>query len=530
VKKRALALALSLSVGSLPAQEPEAQPPEPALERADHLARQGRHDAAIEVLRRAVATDGTAEAERRFLARILAWLGRSAEALQVLHQGLGRGDEDDDATLSLAIGRLHEQLADDGPFLERNGEYVAYLPRDPDVDEDAWRRDHRQRALAAYLVVRSRYPDRESAHERVGTLQTQLGQHEAALATWTATAERFPASAAAHLGRARALTALGRSAEAAAACEQALHISPRLADAHAMLGDHHASLDEDAKAQQAFERADFYAWLPAFVELDFDACRASFALLEPRFETEPSRAEHLRAREARRAEIERLLTTPSAESSGLLATLCHRHEDHGDVEDRIFDELRARGEASIPLLRQLLDNAQSSCTRRGAVHALTALRAPGLLPLLVDLLPRDTHPIFSADIAGALASLGDRRAVGALIEVAKPSPGDGTEGAEPDVMTGYGRTLARMRAALAVGALGGDDARSALTVGLEDPVIGGACAVGLYRLTREPELLVRIRSAVLAAQTIGQRMLVDGLESFAPEEAKPLRDEIGERK
>jgi len=336
--------------------------------------------------------------------------------------------------------------------------------------------------LDAYLAVLAQHPGSKGARTHAGNLQARLGQHEAALATWTEAQKRFPESKAAHLGRVRALAALGRA-----------------------------------------EQAAFYDWAPGFLELDFATANASFLRLAPQFDEQPSDEQRQQAQRARDAEIERLLATRDAASSRVLAALCWFHEDHGGGEDRMFAELQARGAESIPLLMLLLEHGQATCTHKGAAHALARLRAPDLLPILVDLLPQDVRPVFEIDVAGAMAELGDPAAVAPLIEFADIG---GPEAKSPDDhMRGYGRTRARERAVLALGALGGEQARAALAKGLDDVLLGRHCMLALYRITREEGLAEKVRKAVSAAGDYDRGKMLDYLERFAPEMAKALRGE-----
>jgi len=506
----------------LAAQQRESAPPS-AIERAEQLLPQGKIDPAIEVLRAAIGTGRVALDERTFLARVLGWLGRSDEAAELLRKGIGLGNADDDTRLYRDLGDLYRRLGDDGPFFRREGGHVAYLPKDDKIDERAWRNEHYRKALDAYLAVLKQRPGSERTYELVGQMQDALELHEAALATWQAAQQRFPKSGAAALGCARALAGLGRADEAAAACEKALQLSPRLAAAHAMLAEHYAKAGKAEEAKRARQQARFYEWAPDFVELDYAAARESFEHLAPQFDEKPADEVLARAREQRKAEIERLLSTRDATSSRLLAVLAFLHEDHGAIEERLYAELEARGAESIVLLRHLLENAQSTCTQKGAARALARLRAPGILETLLEMLPGDVRPLWDADIAGALAELGDRAAVAPLVEVARVGTPDEAGGEGEEYMDRQGREDARLRAVMALGVLGGDAARTALESGTGHSLLGAGCLAALYRLSRDESLVVKVRAAVLAASSLQQLRLIRYLEGFAPELAKELQ-------
>jgi tetratricopeptide (TPR) repeat protein len=518
-------VAVSLAAWPIAQDPPPAQGPT-TIERAEALLQQGQEEAAIETLRAAISRDRKLVDERVLLSRVFAWLGRTEDALTLLREGLGIAATKEDAQLQWEIGSLWKQLGDDGPFFQRRGSQVVYLPADDQIDEGAWRNERYRHALEAFCSVLEARPDLELAYERVGELQAALEEHAAALATWTAAARRFPTSRAVRLGRARASSALGRTKEAIEACDEALQIAPRLAAAHALLADLREQAGEAEAAARAREQARFYAWAPEFLELDFEVAGSLLPRLDPRLDEEASRDAWKLAQAERSAEIERLLATRDAASTKLLAALCYHHADHGSAEERCFAELEARGVEAIPVLRALLEHAQTSCTQKGAAHALAGLRAPGLLETLVAMLPGDVRALHYADIAGALAKLGDRAAVAPLLASADLRRAEAEEDAEDDFFVREGRLGARNRAVLALGVLGGDEARAGLQAGVDRADLGAACRVALYRITREEAMVERLRAAVLADDSLYRDAVIDYLQSFAPELARELAAKV----
>ena len=113
-------------------------------------------------------------------------------------------------------------------------------------------------------------------------------------------------------------------------------------------------------------------------------------------------------------EVEKLLTTKTEESTEMLIVYVWRHP-HNELEDRAFVELGNR--KAVEHLNQLFDNAQSTCTVRGAVNQLARTKPKGLYEKLVRLLPGDLRSYgMQMDIANALETLQDERAIKPLIE------------------------------------------------------------------------------------------------------------------
>jgi HEAT repeat protein len=163
------------------------------------------------------------------------------------------------------------------------------------------------------------------------------------------------------------------------------------------------------------------------------------------------------------------------------------------LETRAFEALEARGARTTPLLRALLETAQSTCTIKSTAHILARRKADGLFDYLTRMLPGDVRGfLMDMDIAGSLDDLGDPRAVGPLSQML--DPGDAEAAQEAGPLTD--RRSARARAAMALGAFDTPEARRALEAGTRDAQLAPYCLAALYRLTRDPKHLAALEKAV----------------------------------
>jgi HEAT repeat protein len=186
-----------------------------------------------------------------------------------------------------------------------------------------------------------------------------------------------------------------------------------------------------------------------------------------------------------------------------------------------------RGPAAQRLVQGLLDHAQSTCTIRSSARILARQKDPGLFDKIIRLLPGDTRMVFAMDIAGALEELGDPRAVHHLVRVLDPEQ-RGPVAPPSDVDKLFDRTMNRARSALALGAFEDPAAKAALQRGLDHPELGAYCAAALYRLTREPQRLQAVRTALVAGAD-RHWALVAYLRKINDPQARALADEVEQR-
>ena len=124
------------------------------------------------------------------------------------------------------------------------------------------------------------------------------------------------------------------------------------------------------------------------------------------------------------------------------------------------------------------------------------MKSPEVLPFLVKMLPGDVRIGFDSNIAGALAVLGDQRAVAPLIEVLAPTL-TLSEPEEDLMMMSAGRYNNRLRSALALGHFDTPAAREALAKGVANPQLSFACRAALYGLSRSDKDWVELEKAAL---------------------------------
>jgi Flp pilus assembly protein TadD len=481
------------------------KPPPDAVGRATAQAGRGDVSGAIAVLRRHLEEKPDDHEARLRLGRFLDHEGKADEAIAVWKAGLARkgGATSGRRTLHLAMARRLRQQAEDGPNVVRRRQTVTFRPGEDAGAEKAYREARARRALAHFQAALELEPADADALAAAAGLQNALERHAAAAATWRTGVKRFPGRSTFVLGLAYSLELLGKVDEAADQYRRALGLSPRLAVAHAALAKLYARQGKAREAREAAARARFFGWLPDFVELSYDARVA--------------RTIEALSRKGREKVIERLLEERSRTASALLAALIHRHRDHGPLEDRMFAELSRR--QRVDLLRALLRHGKTTCTLRGAAHALARLKDPALLDLLVRMLPGDTRGVFWIDVAGALATLGDPRAVPHLVQVLAPerrhkAPRDDF------MMQSLGLLLARRRAACALGRFKADArARGALERGLKNPDLALHCRAALHRLTRGSGHLAALRKGLAREYDAS---IVEYVRAYAPEEARAL--------
>jgi len=496
-----------------PGPAPADQPTPRALVEATSRFEQGDLEGAVAVLRAHLDRHpGDGEARLR-LGQLLDYQGKPERAIALWKAGLERDPKA--LALHLALARRYRQQAEDGPNVERRGESIVYRPG---ADEQAARRYRVARARLAIQHLAAARTLEPKDHELLATLaglHNALGEHAEAARLWREGGALFPGRAVFPLGLAYSLEELGKLDEAARGYHRALELDPRLGEAHAALSTYYKTRGQARLAREHQQRARFYAWAPAALGIAFSP---ELATLLEQVVPDESKA----AQRQRRAVIERLLRTASPASNNALAVLIYRHRDHGELEDRMFAALRARGKSGADLLLALLEHGQSTCTLRGAAHGLAQGKDPRLLPRLVKMLPNDTRAFFAIDVAGALATLGDPRAVPHLVRVLAPEravrrPSSAPSMTSDPMMASHGRLMARVRSALALGHFPGTGARRALERALEVPELAPAAHAALHRLTRERAHLEALK------RNGGDELLVDYIRAYDAKAADELK-------
>jgi tetratricopeptide (TPR) repeat protein len=448
-----------------------AQPGSPA-EEAMQLARQGKVDRGIELLRQHLQKSAKDVEAREALGNLLVYDGQSDEAVKQWEQCTTGAESD--FRLLMAIGDARLRQGQDGPYITRRRGMIGAAPNQDKNVEAAFKGSHLELAAAAYEKARKLRPDDEDAAGALASVYGLQKKHDAAAQVWKSLVDRQPQNAGYVLQYALATKDAGKPDLAAEFLQKAIALNPRLADAHEALADYYKQKGQVALAEQSTNRAEFYGALPPFCAIEYsDENRTMIGKLD-----DP-------------ATVQKLVADPSDNATQFLAVLCWRHP-HNALETTSFESLEARGPKTTPLLLDLLKDARSTCTVRSSAHILARRKTDGLLDHLLRILPNDMRGFaMDMDIAGSLDELGDPRAVGPLVQVVEPA------NAEP---TGIGPTTdrgsARARAALALGAFDTPEAHRALEQGTLNPQLAPYCIAALYRLSHDPKHLAALEKMV----------------------------------
>jgi protein O-GlcNAc transferase len=267
----------------------ELQPDQPdALHLLGVLAIQvGRHDAAAELIGRAVGLNAKNPGYHANLALALQHQGRFDEALKSLDQALALASDHVEALNSR--GNVLMKLK---RFADALASYDRLIAVKPDLPEAFNNRgivlkemDRPEQALSSYDRALALRPDYvEALYNRGNTLQ-RLDRLDEALASFDNALALKPDYADAFHNRGRVLQQLGRLDDALCSYQRAVGLSPALAEAHSNSGAILREMKRFEEALAAFERASALkpdlasAWLSSgivLVELgQFDKALAS---------------------------------------------------------------------------------------------------------------------------------------------------------------------------------------------------------------------------------------------------------------
>jgi len=417
---------------------------------------------------------------RLLLGQVYDFDGRPEETVALYKAGVRK--RDGDFALWMYIGEIRARQGEDGPNVIRRRGSIQYSPSKDEEAEEAYKKAHLGLAAEAYRRALKLRPGSRPALTQLAQALADAGEEKEAAELWSRAAKRFPDEAAVWLALGQAQAALMQDGAAITSLQSALKLNPRMAKAYTTLAKLQKKRGEESAAALSERRAKFYAWLPPFARLLFD---------EPSFQI----VKELSERGSKAAEvIERLLSDKSERATTLLAAISWHHTNHGALEDKAFAELEARG--AQKLLLAIIKQPQSTCSIRSASRALVRMKSPEVLPFLVKMLPGDVRIGFDSNIAGALAVLGDQRAVAPLIEVLAPTL-TLSEPEEDLMMMSAGRYNNRLRSALALGHFDTPAAREALAKGVANPQLSFACRAALYGLSRSDKDWVELEKAAL---------------------------------
>jgi hypothetical protein len=461
---------------------------------ASNLANKGEFEKAIKLLNSHLEKHKDDIRSRILTGRMLNFIGEDEKAIEVLKKGLSGKKEDID--LYWFIARLHLQLGKDGLYVKRVKSSIIYLPNRDEAKDRKYKMKHLNSAITALKECRNIKPEIIVFERKIIYIYFLQKNFKAASIRLEKLAAQYPEDT---FFKEKLINAYFESNQKRKAVDLSLTFlknHKKSAIAYKILSEYFKETGDHRRAALYSQQKWFYTWLPAFCEIDFSQKNYKIANI-----IAGKNREKLKEKEflnKRNHTIDALLNDSSDTSLYFLAALIYQHDDHGNYENKAFEKLKEADGRGIAILKKLLKNSQTACTTRGAVHALVDLRAPGTYELIIRYLPGDYNYMWHADIAGALAKLGDKRAVPHLIKVADMSYLQPEKSIEDDpVLTSTGRLLARIRAVLALGSFKSNQVIEELKKGTTNPQLSSACYTALYQLTGErkyySELLKKLK-------------------------------------
>lgn len=475
-------------------------------EQAIALLNQDKVEAAEKLLRDELKQHPTDQPVRILLGQVLDYDGRPDEAIAIWTAGISQSPTD--FPLWMQIGSLQARRGTEGPNEKHYRRTVTTSPDRNPGESAKFKTEHLQLAATAFQKAIDLATDDPAPIAALANVYAEMNDHKAAVTVWQKVYDQSPKNLNAAQGLATALAKSNQPERAVAVLEKTIEAHPRLAPALTLLAECYQSLGREDDALRTKQLADFYAALPPFTRLECtDAVREKLKQLNDK------------------SAVDRLCADPSDEATQLLAVLCWSHP-HNALEEQAFDSLAERGKSATPVVRQLVQHANSTCTMRSACRILAQQKDPAIFDRLVRLLPGDTRtPGFDMDIAGSLDTLGDPRAVPHLIEVLAPS--DRTSASnDPGERFMNERPTARLRAAFALGAFDTPPSKQALEQGLANPELAAACAASLYRLTRDNKHLAKLTSTLKTADPLTAYVVRQYLTKIDTPEAANLATEL----
>ena len=452
-----------------------AQSEKPGFQKIHQLMRAGDVEKA-ESQARTLLKESPADLETRMLlAQILNFDGRPDESIKLAQDGIDQVTEDKQKhALALFIGSVAMQTAEDGPFVNRKRGTVSYQPADDSVDKQAFVDRYAQTAEASFQRAADLSVDNQLALHGLAKAVSLSSTRERAVPLWKKLLARDQsANSEIELEYIELLFKIKRDDQAVDLAKKRLDKRPNDLATIEMLVEHYKEQKDTEALKLLTDKLQFLESIPPFLDLEFS-------------EENKKRLAKLDDQE----QVENLLKTKTKESTEMLVVYVWRHP-HNNLEDRAYVELGNR--KAVNLLNDLFENAQSTCTVRGAVNQLARSKPNGLFEKLLRLLPGDLRTFgMQMDIADALETLQDKRAVEPLIETLAVNLK--LDSKEDHARFLQDRAFARWRAAIALGSFDSGLATDALKTGLKDKTIRIACLAGLYRQDGSKKWLDEIKT------------------------------------
>jgi tetratricopeptide (TPR) repeat protein len=431
------------------------------------LVQQGDWPRAVKLLKKhCKANPGDATA-LEILAQFLFDDGDLNGAFKVLQEGMSFVPTPELWHVNLLLGRLHERLEMEGPWIKRSRGQLEAIPPKPGYDEQAFRAGHRLAALRAYQDALNQAPERLESLLLLIRGLVRDASYQAVLPLIDRLLRTAPQDVEARYLKAHCLHQSGDPAQALPILEK---LAQELPTDDVVLKAYEAALQATGRkgdSTRIAKRMDSLGIFPPYVippdddkaiKLVRDAIAGGGSGLGARA---------LAARAT-------LLFQGDTKIAVIVALLHHGvvTEMDGKLVDKLLEA------ENLDLLWGLARESKTASVRKACLWALTRTKAKGIFETLLRSLPYDVGEEY-LDVAGALGELKDERAVPILAEIARASH---------DIP-------ARRRAVLAMGAISSRECAAHLQSLLQDPTVGAWAAAGRFRQSGDAQFLELARAA-----------------------------------
>lgn len=499
-------------------------------ERSVELAQLGQVDDAIGVLTNYVNETEVCNDERILLGRMFDYVGEPGSSIKTLRDGLNGSEADLDLLAELLA--LYERMAEDGPTVSYKRGSVCYSPSKDKEKEDAFKAEHLQLAVETCEKAVEIMPNVVYFEYHLALLKEQQECLDEATSLLEELEEAIPEDPTFKNDLGRLYWSQGMTNKALSTLKAVIEIDGSIEDAQTLLSEIYEATGDLESAEKTRQQAEFFQWVPGFVDLNYtpenyELYRVFSGQTIPQG-PDVADAESEEAYAERGRIIQERIQAADATSLRFLAALCFAHSDHGGYESDAFAALEANPEEGIPLLLNLLQYGDSTCTMGQAAAALARLKVPEALDMLLAMLPQDTRFVWDMDIAECLARMGDERAIPELIRFADVT--QTLERPDDDPMNGFaGHMAARFRAIIALGAFEPqkDRVSEELLKGTQNEQVALACYAALYRLTGEEKWFEEIRMQVEqdADDILDLKIAVSGMDDARMKNIAALYEE-----
>lgn len=458
------------------------------------LLKQGSTVKAITYLTEQLTINKNDNQSRIILSHAYDFNGEPELAIKSLNEGLIANEADLD--LLWRLGEFHNRMAKDGPTVSYKNGTVSYSPSKDKVAENEYKKKHLKEAINCYENALKIKPNTISfVFQLASTLALDKQNNKAIklLETLTQSVTDEPKF---FIKLADVYLETESLKKAQTSLENALILNPRSGEINIKLAQVFKAQGDNKLAGNHQKIGEFYSWVPEFIQLDFTEENYQRYLITARVNKKDSQ-DSTKYENDRVTFIQKLAEDKTVDSLAFLAALCSKHSDHGAVESIGFKALEDNPKIGLSHLLNLLNYHTSICTARQAAEGLAKLKATEAVDRLIQLVPHDTRPLWTINVAECLAQINEKKAIPALLEFANISHTQ--EFPEDDPMNmSSGLLFARYRSIFALGAFKSEqtEIQKELTKGLDNPQTSNACLLALYRLTQNEKFLNELKTTI----------------------------------